>query len=105
MDMNDVLGKEIKRMDFVRKGDTTYLVTLQNGLHLWDYEAWLVGYYDAYIPLYEYEDGELEIIGNLTTDPDLLPKECEDYNGEPHCELIETIWTNPKFNPPHLEGE
>lgn len=92
--MRDLLETEIKRMDFVRDKHTrVFLVAQQeDGLQLWDFQAWLAGYYDAYIPLSEYQ-GELEIIGNLADDPYLLPKECKGYNGEPHIELVETIWT------------
>lgn len=90
---------EIKRMDFVKRGDTTFLVTQQDdGLNLWDFRAWLKGYYDAYIPLSECKEEELTIIGNFKDNPELLPIECEGYNGEPHAVLIETIWTNKESN-------
>ena len=86
--------EQILRMDFVRKGETIYLVTNRGDeFYLWDFKAWLKGYYDAYIPLSDYADGELEVIGNFYSNPNLLPKECEGYNGEPHITKLETIWT------------
>jgi hypothetical protein len=89
----------IKRFDFVEDGENTFLVTQQDkGLYCWDFTAWLKGYYDAYIPLSEFTEGELDIIGNLGDNPELLPKECEGYDGEPNVKTIERIWTNKEFN-------
>ncbi len=96
--MKDVKGIEINRMDFVEntKG-YLFLVTKQDdGLYLWDFTAWLEGYYDAYIALVEVAE-PLKIIGNYWNRPELLPRGCDSYNGEPHVEIIKTIWVNPKF--------
>ncbi len=97
-----VKNKSINRMDFVRYGKTIYLVTLQgnDGLTLWDFQAWLNGYYDAYIPLEKFNDGALEVIGNFKDNPELLPSECDGYNGEPCMEnfKIDTVWSNKNFN-------
>jgi len=84
----------MKRMDYVKcNSGTIYLVTQQDdGLELWDFQAWLKGYYDAYIPLKDIDTSEYEVIGDFNTNPELLPKECEGYNGEPHVELVEHIW-------------
>lgn len=86
---------DVKRGDFVTisDGKKVYLVTqLDHGLHLWDFQAWIAGYYDAYIPLTECEYDELNIVGNLKDNPELLPPECEGYNGEPEIKVIEHIW-------------
>lgn len=83
-----------KRMDFVKKGGTVYLVTASG---LWDFRAWLKGYYDAYIPLSEIKKGGFKVIGNFKNNPELLPPECEGYNGEPHVVKVADIWANPKF--------
>ena len=91
-------GTEIMRMDFVEntKG-YLFLVTKQDdGLNLWDFKAWLEGYYDAYIPLDTVTE-PLKIIGNIWNRPELLPKACRGYNGEPNCVRLETIWVNPKI--------
>ena len=91
---------KIKRKDFVKGGDTVFLVTMGEGakeLELWDFKAWVDGFYDAYIPLSEY-DGKLEIIGNFIDNPDLLLKGCEGYDGEPASHCVERIWTNKNFS-------
>ena len=83
----------IKRMDFVKYGSNIFLVTKQDdGLYLWDFKAWLVGYYDAYISLKNLDEFKLKVIGNLEHNPELLPKECEGYNGEPNVEILEHIY-------------
>lgn len=90
----------MKQMDFVQGGysGTIFLVTQGEGeLQLWDFQAWLRGYYDAYIPMKDIDPLDYKVIGNLETNPELLPKDCDGYNGEPHCELLETIWTNPSL--------
>lgn len=83
-------------MDFVRhkKSGREYLVTeIEKGkLELWDFGAWLEGYYDAYISISEVDVSEYEVIGSFETTPQLLPKECEGYNGEPHIECLEQIY-------------
>ena len=89
----------MKRMDFVQGGysGTIFLVTQQEKeLHLWDFQAWLRGYYDAYIPFSDIDPLDYKVIGNLEANPELLPKECEGYNGEPHVVLIETIYDGTK---------
>ena len=87
------------RMDFVDYQGTTYLVTLQesDGLCLWDFKAWAEGSWDAYIPLAEIDRSRCTIVGTFGQNPELLPKECEGYNGEPHATVVETIWINPAF--------
>lgn len=93
--MNEYTNREkIKRGDFVSCDGTNYLVTQQDSnLFLWDFHAWLDGFYDAYVPVSEC-NGILSVIGNLKDNPDLLPKECGGYDGEPNIKVIERIWTN-----------
>ena len=93
--MNTVLAS---RMDFVDYEGRTYLVTLQSdGLCLWDFKAWVEGAYDAYIPMDDIDRSRCRIVGTFGENPELLPKECEGYNGEIHGQIVQTIWINPKF--------
>ena len=85
----------MKRMDFVQCGGTgTIFLVAQVGddLELWDFQAWLKGYYDAYIPMKDIEPLNYKVIGNLKDNPELLPAECDGYNGEPHAHCIEHIY-------------
>ena len=101
--MNDSKGHPINRMDFVQdEAGTVYLVTvLQHDFLLWDFKAWLAGYYDAYVPVGKptinslsnpIAPEDLTIIGNLKDNPELLPEECEGYNGEPRIIKLGTVW-------------
>lgn len=87
------------RSDFVDYKGNTYLVTLQegDGLCLWDFQAWAEGFYDAYVPLADIDRSQCKVVGTFGQNPELLPKECEGYNGEPHALTIKHIWMNPKF--------
>jgi len=92
----------MERMDFVQNGysGTIFLVTqAEGGLTLWDFQAWLKGYYDAYIPLSAIDPLDYKVIGNIENNPELLPNECDGYNGEPHAICVDTIFKNPAFNP------
>ena len=82
-------------MDFVQHSQLgkIYLVVQGDGeLSLWDFQAWLEGFYDAYIPLSDIDPLDYKIIGTFDNNPGLLPKECESYNGEPHVECIGHIY-------------
>lgn len=82
----------IRRMDFAIYNNKTYLVTQQDKeLMLWDFEAWLKGFYDAYISLKDCTN-KPKVIGNLKDNPNLLPVDCEGYNGEPHAKIVEHIY-------------
>lgn len=88
----------IKRGDFVKYENATFLIVEIDGkLEMWDFQAWLKGYYDAYVPLDEQQIREFQPIGNLKNNPEMLPAECEGYNGEPNAIKIETVWENPKY--------
>ncbi|HDZ27329.1 MAG TPA: hypothetical protein ENH65_12565 [Candidatus Aminicenantes bacterium] len=91
----------MKRMDFVQHSHSgkIYLVTQGEGeLNLWDFQAWLEGYYDAYIPMSDTDPLDYKVIGSFDNHPGLLPAECDGYNGEPHCVKVATIWTNKIFS-------
>jgi len=92
----------MKRMDFVQNGysGTIFLVTQgEDELQLWDFQAWLKGYYDAYIPFSDIDPLDYKFIGNYQDNPELLPKECDGYNGEPHAVCVGVVFKNPNFNP------
>jgi len=66
----------MKRMDFVQNGysGTIFLVTQgEDELQLWDFQAWLKGYYDAYIPFSDIDPLDYKVIGNYQDNPELLP--------------------------------
>lgn len=94
----------MKRGDLVESKNNRYIVAqIEDELELWDYKAWAKGYYDAYIPLSEVDASEFSVIGNVHDNPELLPPECDGYDGEPHIEYVGTIFRNPKFNPEYAE--
>lgn len=95
----------MKRMDFVQHSNSgdIYLVTqMDDELYLWDFRAWLEGYH-AYIPLSDIGPLDYKTIGSFGNNPELLPKECGDYNGEPHSVCVGIIFKNPAFYPEYAE--
>lgn len=109
----------MKRGDLIEVEDRKYIV-VQMGWHdneperlmAWDFKAWSEDYYDAYLP-FDMTDEEAENngyyypaiksdecveLGNIYESPELLPIECDGYNGEPNIVKVATIWENPAFS-------
>jgi len=81
----------MKRMDFVQNGysGTIFLVTQgEDELQLWDFQAWLKGYYDAYIPFSDIDPLDYKVIGNLQVvfkNPNFNPEYAAPHKYEHSC--------------------